>query len=102
MNEEYANYNYQTITCPIKNEYGVTIGERTKTTYKLCTKDCKYQHNWNELKKYLEDEYEKLHGAIYSTNAVFLRNDDLLIKMDTVNKILNKISELEEGGNTDC
>ena len=56
----------------------------------------KLDHNWNELKKFLEDEYEKLHGSIYSTNAVFLRNDDLLIKMDTVNKILNKISELEE------
>ena len=57
----------------------------------------KLEHNWNELKKWLEEEYEKLHGAIYSTNAVFLKNDDLLIKMDTVNKTLNKISELERG-----
>ena len=53
--EEYANYDYQTTTVPLKTEYGVTIGTETKSTYKLCTKDCVYKNNWNELKKWLEE-----------------------------------------------
>lgn len=54
--EEYANYDYQTTTVPLKTEYGVTIGTETKSTYKLCTNDCIYKNNWNELKNYLEKQ----------------------------------------------
>ncbi len=57
-NEEYANYDYQTTTVPLKTEYGVTIGTETKSTYKLCTNDCVYKNNWNELKKRVKKQRE--------------------------------------------
>ena len=59
MNEEYANDDYQTTTIPFKTEYGVTIGTETKSSYKLCTKNCKYKNNWNELKQWLENHWQE-------------------------------------------
>ena len=54
MKEEYANYDYQTTTVPLRNDLGITIGKEVKQSFKLCTKDCKYKTNWKELKKRVE------------------------------------------------
>ena len=109
MNEEYANDDYQTTTIPFKTEYGVTIGTETKSSKKLCTKNCKYKNNWNELKKFAEDEiieckaiistilpeFEKImprsSGKTLLTNEY--NNTQTIIKCFEV--MLNKMQELE-------
>lgn len=63
--EEYANYDYQTTTVPLKTEYGVTIGTETKSTYKLCTNDCVYKNNWNELKECVIDLFNRSQDTTY-------------------------------------
>lgn len=62
MNKEYANYDYQSTTLPIKNDIGVTIGKETNTKFKLCTKDCKYKSNWKILKEWLIEQRKYDHG----------------------------------------
>ena len=83
--KEYANYDYQTTTIPFKSEYGVSIGKETKSSFKLCTKDCVYKDNWNKLKEWLEEsinyeEYDK-------------------VERDTFKKVLEKLKEIEGGIN---
>ena len=46
------------------------------------------EHNWNELKKYIGSEWYCF--------------DNESVEYDVAKDILNKMQELEEGGNNDC
>ena len=80
MNEEkIVNNYYQSNIKTSRNEdsvYAMRYASQQMLINKL-------EHNWNELKKWLEEYYDY--------------GDCLKIKF-----ILNKMQELEEGGNNDC
>lgn len=85
--EEYSNYDYQTTTIPFKTEYGVTIGKETKSSFKLCTKDCAYKDNWNKLKEWLEEQKDNRKYA----------ND--VERFTAYGATLDKMQEIEGGMN---
>lgn len=53
------------------------------------------EHNWNELKKWLEDEIKEYEESLFNLKEPPTR---ILVIMN----ILSKMQELEEGGNNDC
>lgn len=97
--EEYANYDYQTTAVPLKTEYGVTIGTETKSTYKLCTNDCVYKNNWNELKEIIEQDIRQCEELIemcpkeLKNTIIGTRSYEEIIGCNKY--ILSKMQELE-------
>ena len=51
------------------------------------------QHNWNELKKWLEEYLDGARSGLDSYDCGI---------GDCLDDVLKKISELEEGGNNEC
>ena len=94
-NKEYANYDYQTTTIPFKTEYGVTIGKETKSSFKLCTKDCVYKDNWNKLKEWLEECLNE----IKEESDLYDRTNYQLAQITTLESTLAKMQEIEVGRN---
>lgn len=95
--EEYANYDYQTTTIPFKTEYGVTIGKETKSSFKLCTKDCVYKDNWNKLKEWLEEYIENI--KMQYQNSEPISQYSLQVIIDTLQVTIDKMQEIEDGIN---
>lgn len=56
------------------------------------------EHNWNELKEYLKDYKDVLENQKDSVEGLDLFEEHTL---DTLEEVLNKMQELEEGGNND-
>ena len=51
---------------------------------------------WERLKEWLKIKLEDMDNGIYVTNAIFMRNEDLLLIKNTFQKTLDKMYELEE------
>lgn len=91
--EEYANYYYQTTTVPLKTEYGVTIGTETKSTYKLCTNDCIYKNNWNELKKYIDNRFKAIQ---FDYDEEIIDKFELVVRENELLKLKNILKQMQE------
>lgn len=92
MNEKYANYDYTTTTVPFKNDLGMVLGKETKTTFKLCTKDCKYKQALLDIKNQLdyletycskEDEFDDMKRRLTRIEMV-------------VNKVLKSVIDKDD------
>ena len=90
IEEEYANYDYQTTTVPLKTEYGATIGTEIKSSFKLCTKDCKYKNNWDALKSWLDEVLNEI-----KENDICDRMEYECTQIATLESVLAKVEEIE-------
>ena len=70
----------------------------------------KLEHNWNELKKWLEEEIYKIEpkGTAINYNCEYDSEEDYInamkerSKLITLKRVLIMLQSLEEGGNNDC
>lgn len=66
---------------------------------------CQLEHNWNELKKWLEEKINTI-DIVYLGRNKKNYSEDMVLDMSSrkwsYKDSLNKMQELEEGGNNDC
>ena len=85
--------NEETINKIVEEHYGFTVEEIDNMVGNLSLKINQLQHNWNELKKWLEEEEQEYRKDSYSGEYGWI--------IGTMVRVLNKIKELEEGGNNE-
>lgn len=85
----------------LQENYKAVLKQRDDTNKSAVETIEKYQHNWNELKKYIEKEKDRVvkgtsHTYEDSLGKINYVNEDIYIKLV---KVLNKMYELEGGNN---
>lgn len=73
------------------------VAEDELKIQKLHQEKQKLERNWNELKKYIKDYPSIRYSSIEKVDGIYLSGK--LIREDN---LLDKMQELEEGGNNDC